>query len=151
MSSCRETLPINKNWQQTRLFEILTNSNLTLCRFEYELEPIFIQRVGQQWAISTRNETKCHRITQLEQGEHPITSNNELTIPPIAFITIDKSTAWSCENFFLPSITNGTNEFISITDNKKLHYDDLILIDLQKAMINDTLWEKIPYIPCKGS
>ncbi|CAF4293291.1 unnamed protein product, partial [Rotaria magnacalcarata] len=94
MSSYRETPPINKNWQQTCLFEILTDSNLTLCRIEHELEPIFIQRVGQQWAISTINETKCHRVTQLEQGEHAITTNNELTIPPIAFIAIDKSTAW---------------------------------------------------------
>ncbi|CAF5137327.1 unnamed protein product, partial [Rotaria socialis] len=50
MSSCRETPPIKKNWKQTCLFEILTDSNLTLCRIEHELEPIFIQRVGQQWA-----------------------------------------------------------------------------------------------------
>ncbi|CAF3058035.1 unnamed protein product, partial [Rotaria sp. Silwood2] len=103
--------------------------------------------VGQQWAISTRNETKCHRVTQLEQGEHAITRNNELTIPPIALITIDKSTAWSRDNFFLPSITNGTNEFIPIIGNKKLNYDDSNLIDLHKAMSNDTRWEKIPYIP----
>lgn len=147
MSSCRETPPINKNWKQTCLFEILTDSKLTLCRIEHELEPIFIQRVGQQWAISTINETKCHRVTQLEQGEHAITTNNELTIPPIALITIDKSTAWSCDNFFLPSMTNGTNKFITIIENKKLNFDDSILIDLQKAMSNDTRWEKIPYIP----
>ena len=147
MSSCRETPPINRNWNHTCLFEILTDSTLTLCRIEHEVEQIFIQRVGQQWAISTRNETKCHRVTQLEHNQHTIASNNELTIPPMALITIDKSTAWSCDNFFLPSIKNGTNEFISIIDNRKLKHGDSNLIDLHRAMSNDTRWEKIPYIP----
>ena len=65
----------------------------------------------------------------------------------MALITIDKSAAWSCENFFLPSIKNGTNEFISIIVNRKLKHDNSNLIDLYKAMSNDTRWEKILYIP----
>ena len=133
MSSCRETPPINRNWNHTCLFEILTDLNLTLCCIKREVEQIFKQRVGQQWAISTRNKTKCHRVTQLEQSQHTIASNNELTMPSMALITIDKSTAWSCDNFLLPSIKNGTNEFISIIDNRKLKHDDSNLIDLHKA------------------
>ena len=88
--------------------------------------------------MSTRNETKCHRVTRLEQSQHRVATNNELTIPPMALITIDKSTAWSCDNFFLPSIKNGTNEFISIIADRKLKHDDSNLIDLYKAMNNDT-------------
>ena len=38
MSSCRETPQINRNWNHTCLFEILTDSNLTLCRIEHEVE-----------------------------------------------------------------------------------------------------------------
>ncbi|CAF2793849.1 unnamed protein product [Rotaria sp. Silwood2] len=135
------------NWQQTCLFEILTDSNLTLCRTELELEPIFIQRFGQQWAISTRNETKCHRVTQLEQEEHAMTTNNEITIPPIALLTIDRSTTWSCDHFLLPGIANDTNKLIHIIDNKKLNYDDSKLINLYQTMNNNTQWKKIPYIP----
>ncbi|CAF2775769.1 unnamed protein product [Rotaria sp. Silwood2] len=147
LSSCRETPPIQKNWQQTCLFEILTDSNLTFCRIELELEPIFIQRIGQQWAISTRNETKCHRVAQLEEEQHAITTNNEITIPPIALLTIDRSTTWSCDHFLLPGISNDTNELIHIIDNKKLNYDDSKLINLYQTMNNNTQWKKIPYIP----
>ena len=142
MSSCRETPPINRSWNHTCLFEILTDANLTLCRIEHEVEQIFMQRVSQQWATLTRNETKCHRVTQLEQSQHMIAANNELTIPSVALITIDKSTAWSCDNFFLCGIKNGTHEFISIIDNRKLKHDNSNLSDLNKAMSNDTRWEK---------
>lgn len=147
LSSCRETPPIQKNWQKTCLFEILTDSNLTLCRVEFELEPIFVQKFGQQWAISTVNETKCHRVTQVEQEQHAIGPNNEITIPPIALLTIDRSTAWSCDYFLLPGISNNTNELIRIIDNQKLNYDDSQLINLHQTMSNDTRWKKIPYIP----
>ncbi|CAF3209755.1 unnamed protein product [Rotaria sp. Silwood2] len=147
LSSCRETPPIQKNWQETCLFEILTDSNLTLCRIEHEMEKIFLQRIGQQWAISMKNETKCHRVTQLDQEQHAITTDNEITIPPIALLTIDRSTTWSCDHFLLPGITNDTNELIRIIDNRKVNYDDSKLINLYQTMSNDTRWKKIPYIP----
>lgn len=147
LSSCRETPPIQKNWQDTCLFEILTDSNLTLCRIEHEAENIFIQRIGQQWAVSMKNETKCHRVTHLEQEQHAITTDNEITIPPIALLTIDRSTTWSCDHFLLPGIANDTHEFVRIIDNKKINYDDTKLIDLYQTMNNDTRWKKIPHIP----
>lgn len=147
LSSCRETPPIQKNWQETCLFEILTDANLTLCRIEHELEHIFIQRIGQQWAISMKNETKCHRVTQLDQEQHAITADNEITIPPIALLTIDRSTTWSCDHFLLPGIANNTDELIRIIDNKKVNYDDSKLIDLYRTMSNETRWKKIPHIP----
>lgn len=100
LSSCRETPPIRRQWEETCLFEILTDTNLTLCRVEYEPEPIFVHRIGQQWAISTRNETKCHRVTQAEQERHVITTNNQISIPPTALISVEKSTALSCDHFF---------------------------------------------------
>lgn len=146
LSSCRETPPIQKNWQETCLFEILTDANLTLCRVEHEPENIFIERIGQQWAISMRNETRCHRVTQLDQEQHAITTDNEITIPPIALLTIDRSTTWSCDHFLLPGIANDTNELIRIIDNRKVNYDDSKLIDLYKTMSNETRWKKIPHI-----
>ncbi|CAF2775647.1 unnamed protein product [Rotaria sp. Silwood2] len=147
LSSCRETPAVHKNWQKTCLFEIVTDSNLTLCRIELEPEPIFIQRIGPQWAISTINETRCHRVPQLEHEQHAITTNNEITIPPISLITIDKSTTWSCDHFLLPGIANGTDKRITIIDDRKLNYDDSNLINLHQTMNNNTQWEKIPYIP----
>ena len=147
LSSCWGTPPIRRQWEETCLFEILTDTNLTLCRVEYEPEPIFVHRIGQQWAISTRNETKCHRVTQAEQERHVITANNQISIPPIALITVEKSTALSCDHFFLPSVSNGTSEFISIIENRTIKYDESSVIDLYQTLVNNTQWEKIPYIP----
>ena len=147
LSSCRETPSIQKNWQETCLFEILTDANLTLCRIKHEPENIFTQRIGQQWAISMKNKTKCHRVTQLDQEQHAITTDSEITIPPITLLTVDTSTTWSCDHFLLPGIASNTNELIRIIDNKKVNYDDSKLIDLYQTMSNDTRWKKIPHIP----
>jgi hypothetical protein len=93
VSSCRQTPPIRRQWGETCLFQILTDSTLTLCRIEHEAESIFVQRIGQQWAISTMNETKCHRVTQNEPKQYMITVNNQLTIPPIVLIALDEAAA----------------------------------------------------------
>ena len=83
----------------------------------------------------------------MKQKQHAITTNNEITIPSIALLTIDRSTTWICDHFLLPGISDNTNEFIQIIDNKKLHYDDSKLINLHQIMSNGTRWRKILYIP----
>lgn len=145
--SCRETPPIRTNWEETCLFQILTDSTLTLCRTEHEIEPIFVQKIGQQWAISTINETKCHKVTKNEPKQHLITTNNQITIPPIALITLDEATSLSCDHFYLPSSTNTTDEFISIIENKTIKNEVSRLVNLYQMVSNNTQWEKLPYIP----
>ncbi|CAF1680716.1 unnamed protein product, partial [Adineta ricciae] len=109
-SSCRETPPIRKNWQESCLFEILTDSKLTNCRVEEETEPIFVQKIGNKRAISTQNQTRCHRVMQKDQTQHIITTNNELTLPSIVLLTTDNSTSLSCDHFFLLRPTSNNNK-----------------------------------------
>lgn len=146
-STCRESPPIRRNWDETCLFQILTDANLTLCKIEQEFDPVFIRRVGQQWAISTRNETRCHRVILTDRDEHTVTNNNQIIIPPIALITTEQSTSLSCDNFILPKTTRDTTEFISIIENKKIRKMESQLIDLCQTLTNNTQWKKIPYLP----
>ncbi|CAF1158538.1 unnamed protein product [Adineta ricciae] len=145
-SSCRETPPIRKNWQESCLFEILTDSKLTNCRIEEETEPIFVQKIGNKWAISTQNQTRCHRVMQKDQNQHIITTNNELTLPPIVLLATDNSTSLSCDHFFLPRPTSNNNKQIAIIEEQTITDEESYLIDLNHHIKNTTKWEKIPYV-----
>ena len=114
---------------------------------EHESELVFVRRIGQKWAISTRNSTRCHRITQQEEKQHAMTTNNVITLPPIALITLEAGTALSCDQFFLPSTTNSTTDVILTVENQKIKHDNSKLIDLYQTISNNSHWEKIPYIP----
>nr|ARJ54443.1 envelope fusion glycoprotein [Adineta vaga] len=145
-SSCRETPPIKKNWQQSCLFEIITDSKLTNCRIEAELEPIFIQRIGNQWAVSTKNSTKCHQVAHKDQEEVVITTNTEIILPPIALVPTNNLTSLSCDHFFLPKLTTNISQQISIIEEKTMTEAKSDVIDLDTHIKNTTKWEKIPYI-----
>ena len=146
ISSCRETPPIIRQWHQSCLFEILTDAKLTRCRVEHESELVFVRRLGQKWVISTWNSTRCHRVRQHEEQQHTMTTNNVITLPPIALITLEAGTALSCDQFFLSSTTNSTTDVIITVENQKIKQDNSKLIDLYHTISNNSHWEKIPYI-----
>jgi hypothetical protein len=70
------------------IYQILTDSTLNDCRIESFPDEVFIRRVGQHWAISTYNSSKCHAVMSENLDEHIIIDNEEVTLPEIALITI---------------------------------------------------------------
>ena len=46
MTSCRSTPAIQKNLENTCIYQILTDASLAACRVELYPEPVFVRRVG---------------------------------------------------------------------------------------------------------
>jgi hypothetical protein len=147
VSVCRETPPIRTEWERTCLFQILADKQLTECRTEEEKDPIFVQRIGRQWAISTINTTRCHLSLPIQLEEHVVTPNKEIVLPQMALITVDERTAWNCDYFFLPAAKSNTAKNVSIISGAQRLSINKDIIDLQRAINKDRQWDKLPYIP----
>ncbi|CAF4770927.1 unnamed protein product, partial [Rotaria sp. Silwood2] len=63
MSVCRDTPPIVTHWNDTCLYQILTNAVLFECRIESYPDPLFIHHIGSQWIVSTNISQQCHLTT----------------------------------------------------------------------------------------
>ncbi|CAF0963273.1 unnamed protein product [Didymodactylos carnosus] len=94
MTTCRETLAIRKEGIDKCLSEILTDGPLESCQVEPHIDPIFVQRVDQHWAISTNTTTKCHPIKLAEAENMKVGVSKEITLPPVALITTLDSTSF---------------------------------------------------------
>ena len=97
MSTCRETPPILTDWHDTCIFQILSHANLSSCRTELYREPLFIHRIGNQWAISTNNILYCHSASIGSNTPFFQFHNTLRVIPPVALITISPGTTLLCD------------------------------------------------------
>ena len=147
MSSCRETPVKRKGFPDECIYQILTDSKLTDCRTELYAKEVFVRRVGQHWAISTVNNTRCHTVTTTEVEEHALTDNEEISLPPVALITTMNTNSLACDRFFLPGALIKTNVTMNLVYNESVNPIEKDLHDLEKDLSNETHWAKLPYIP----
>ncbi|UJR24368.1 hypothetical protein I4U23_005745 [Adineta vaga] len=130
MTSCRETPAIRKDLQDTCLYEILTDSNLSECRTEPFADPVFVHRVGRHWAISVNSTTQCHSIKTFT-----------------ALITTMDTSSLTCDIFFLPGVPLRIGSTVNLIQNLSVNPLDKDLINLHELLSNNTYWAKLPYFP----
>ena len=147
MSSCRETPPIRKDWEDQCLYQILTNSKLIACRTELYPGPVFVHRIGRYWAVSTNVSTKYHSVTISDSDQHQIIDNDVINLPPVVLITTMDTNSLTCDRFFLPGLPVKIGPTVNVIQNVTTNPVSQDLIDLQSMLSNDTHWAKLPYIP----
>lgn len=144
--SCRESPVRRKEFEDDCLYQILTDSTLNDCRIEPFTEKVFIRRVGQHWAISTYNSSKCHSVTSEHLDEYVLVDNEEITLPEIALITSSEDKALACDRFIIPKAPTKVGTPINLIYNESISQNYKALIDLQEALNNETHCAKLPYI-----
>lgn len=147
MTSCRETPAIRKESIDSCLIQILSDKPLTSCLIEPHPDPIFVQRLGVYWIISTNTSTQCHEVKMSETGNVQVGPITEINIPPVALITTKETTSLSCDHFFLPGQPIHIGQSISIIENTTIQSIDSQIYDLNIKLSNNTKWEKLLYIP----
>ncbi|CAM4789375.1 unnamed protein product [Rotaria magnacalcarata] len=146
MSVCRETPPIITDWNDTCIFQILTDSTLSLCRTEQYRELIFIHCIGKQWAISINSSTPCHSTFLSSTKQSYAFHNNLRTLPTVALITIPPHTVLICDRFSISAAPLPTGPSLSLLHSSICNTSDTDTIDLYQHLSNSTRWPKLPYI-----
>lgn len=146
MPSCRETPVRRKEFEDDCIYQILTDTRLKNCRVESFPDNVFIRRVGQHWAISTLNSSRCHAIPNEQVDEHVLIDNEEISIPEIALITVDEEKSLSCDRFIIPKAPTKIDSPINLIYNETISPNYKALINLQEILDNEAHWEKLPYI-----
>jgi hypothetical protein len=146
MPSCRESPVRRKEFEDDCIYQILTDSTLNDCRIESFPDKVFIRRVGQHWAISTYNSSKCHAVTSENLDEHILIDNEEVTLPEIALITTNDEKSLACDRFIIPKAPTKVGTPINLIYNESVSPSYKALINLQEVLDNETHWVKLPYI-----
>lgn len=146
MPSCRETPIRRREFEDECIYQILTDVKLENCRVESFPDNVFIRRVGQHWAISTLNSSKCHAIPNEQVDEHMLIDNEEISIPEIALITVSEEKSLACDRFIIPKVPTNIDLPINLIYNETISPSYKALINLQEILDNETHWEKLPYI-----
>jgi hypothetical protein len=147
MSVCRENPPIITHWQDTCLYQILTNSILSACRTERHNNPLFLQRFGHQWIISTNTSQQCHFVV-FSSGNSPQVLNNQVrSIPAVALVTVPPQTTLICERFSIPSSPNIVGLPLMIWDSTMVNNSQTSDFNFDPYLTDSTRWPKLPYIP----
>ncbi len=147
MSVCRENPPIITHWQDTCLYQILTNSILSACRTERDNNPLFLHRFGQQWIISTNNSQQCHFAVFSATDPPSILSNQVRSIPAVTLITVPPHTTLLCERFSIPASPNVAGPPITIWDFSIVNNSQTPDFNFDPHLNDATRWPKLPYIP----
>ena len=147
MPSCRETPVRRREQEDDCIYQILTDTKLQNCRTESFPEKVFIRPVGQNWAISTYESSKCHAIPNEQVDEHVLVDNEQVIIPEIALITVNEEKALACDRFIIPQAPIKIDTPINLIYNESIHPSYEKLINLKEIVDNETHWEKLPYIP----
>jgi hypothetical protein len=147
MPSCRESPVRRKEFEDDCIYQVLTDSTLNDCRIESFPDKVFIRRVGQHWAISTYNNSKCHAAAGEHLDEHILIDNEEVTLPKIALITTNDEKSLVCDQFIILKAPNKADKPINLIYNESISPSYKALINLQEALANETHWAKLPYIP----
>ena len=146
MFTCRETPAILTHWHDTCIFQILYHANLSSCRTAPYPDPLFIHRIGNQWAISTNNSLHCHS-TSLSPNTHAFKLLNTLRlIPAVAVISIPPGTTLLCDRFSISALPTDTTPFLSILDSSLIDTSDNDTVDLVSTLTNSTRWRKLPSV-----
>jgi hypothetical protein len=146
MPACRESPVRRKEFEDDCIYQILTDSTLNDCRIESFPDKVFIRRVGQHWAISTYNSSKCHAVTGENLDEHILIDNEEVTLPEIALITTNDEKSLACDRFIIPKAPTKVGTPINLIYNESVSPSYKALINLQEVLDNETHWVKLPYI-----
>lgn len=146
MPSCRESPVRRKDYEDDCIHQILTDSILKDCRIESFPDKVFIRQVGQHWAISTYNQSKCHAVPSNDLDEHLLVDNEEVTLPETALITVKNEKALVCDRFIIPKTPTKVGTPINLIYNESISPSYKVLINLQEALENETNWLKLPYI-----
>lgn len=147
MTSCRETPATRKDLEDTCIYQIITDQELSSCHIEQYLESTFIKKVSNYWVISTNSSTKCHAIKVVEHDQHQLLDNHEIVLPPTAIYSNPESSSLTCDKFHLPGLPKlmGTN--VMLYHNQTMDPIKQELINLQEFIDTNTNWTKAPYIP----
>jgi hypothetical protein len=146
MTSCRSTPAIQKNLENTCIYQILTDASLAACRLERYPEPVFVRRVGHYWAVSTISPTKCHSARASDLEQYKVMENQAITLPPTALIATSDSTPLSCDLFLLPGLPIQLEPKLVVYQNATVNRMNEEMLDLDSLLRNDTKWEKLMYI-----
>jgi hypothetical protein len=147
MSLCRETPPTILKWNDTCLYQILSDISLTACRTEPYLEPIFIHRIGNHWAISTNSSTQCHSVAISPILSTYVLHNAVRILPPVALVTVAPNTTLVCDHFSIPSLPILDKPSLTILDTTIINASSIDTVNLHVPLMNITRWQKLPYIP----
>ena len=146
MSTCREIQAILTHWHDTSIFQILSHANLSSCRTAPHPDPLFIHRIGNQWAISTNNSLHCHS-TSLSPNTHAFDLHSTLRlIPAVTVISISPGTTLLCNQFSLSALPTDTTPFLAIVYSSLIDASDNDTVDLVSTLTNSTRWRKLPSI-----
>ena len=146
MPTCRESPIRLKEVEDDCIYQILTDSALKDCRTEAFPDKVFIRRVGQHWAISTYNSSKCHSVTGDDLDQHILIDNEQVTLPEVVLIRADDEKSLACDRFIIPKAPVKVGEPINLIINESVNPSNKPLIDLQEVLANETHWAKLPYI-----
>ena len=146
ISTCRETPPIITKWQDTCLYQILTDTILSACRIEIENEPLFFHDMGKQWLISTNSTQTCHFTVFSATNPPTIIKDTVRTLPPVTLVTIPEKTTLICERFSIQAAPKVTDSPLIIWDLSLQEAPTEDTCDFIKYLNNSKKWPKIPYI-----
>jgi hypothetical protein len=146
MTVCRETPPVITNWNDTCLYQILTNSILSNCRTELFNDPVFIHQLGPQWIISTTTAQQCHLSVFSSTDPPHIIQDTVRTLPAVTLLTIAPKTTLICERFSIQPPPEISGPPITIWDFSILNHSYGEAFNLDPYLTNFSRWPKIPYI-----
>jgi hypothetical protein len=146
ISVCRETPPIITKWQDTCLYQILTDSILSQCRIDTYNDLLFLHQMGRQWLISTNDTQKCHFSVFSTSDPPYIIQDTVRTLPPVTLITIPPTTTLICERFSIQASPEVFGPPLVIWDLSMTEVAFAETLNLNHYLNNDTRWPKIPYI-----
>ena len=86
MTSCRITPAFRKDLEDTCIYQVLTDTPLTVCRIERYPDLVFVRKIGHFWAVSTNSTTKCHSAEIPNLDQYKVMDNHVITLPPTALI-----------------------------------------------------------------
>ena len=147
MTSCRTTPAIRKDLEDTCIYQILTDKQLTGCRIEPYSESVFIGRIKHYCAVSTNSSTKCHSVKIPDSDQYKITDKHATTLPPTALIATTDPTALSCDRFYLAGLPIQLELKMVLYQNATINPIEGELIDLHSLIHNNTNGDKLLYIP----
>lgn len=154
ITTCRETPAVKQlEHENMCLAQILSGSQLKHCRTEQAKVsfPHIQQLRNGRWMISTNN-TVLHCIrtaTQAEPGTKTTiwSENQEVTIPPVAIVSVPNGTTIYCPGFNLPGpITPDSKSIINIIKNLSTAESMNEIIDMHQELVSNGTWEKLPYL-----
>ncbi|CAF3374219.1 unnamed protein product, partial [Rotaria sp. Silwood2] len=144
MTSCSITPVIQRDLQDTCIYQVLTDTSLTACRIEPYPDLVFVRKIGDYSAISTNSTTKCHSANSPDSDQYKVMDNHSITLPPTALISTKASMALSWDLFYLPGLPIQSKSKLVLYQNVTINPVDEEVIDLHSFIHNNTNWDKLP-------